>query len=76
MAVQSEAPGFTVTMTTFNGEIETAFPIKVESAVQQNEINRRIVGRFGNGQAKISLDSFNAGVRITRAMAADLKACK
>jgi hypothetical protein len=76
MAIQSDAPGFTVTMTTFNGEIETAFPIKVESAVQQNETNRRIVGRFGNGQTRISLDSFNAGVRITKALAADLKGCK
>jgi hypothetical protein len=76
MDIQSDAPGFTITMTTFNGDIETAFPIKVESAVQQNEINRRIVGRFGNGQAKISLDSFNAGVRIAKGVAANLKACK
>jgi phage baseplate assembly protein gpV len=76
MHIQNDAPGFTVTLMTFNGEIETAFPIKVDSAVQQNEINRRIIGRYGNGQAKISLDSFNAGVRIVKATAADLKNCK
>jgi hypothetical protein len=76
MQVQSDVPGFTVTLMTFNGEIETAFPIKVDSAIQQNEINRRIIGRYGNGQAKISLDSFNAGVRIVKAAAADLKNCK
>lgn len=76
MHIQSDAPGFTVTLMTFNGEIETAFPIKVDSAVQQNEINRRVIGRYGNGQAKILLDSFNSGVRIVKAAAEELKDCK
>jgi hypothetical protein len=76
MHIQSDAPGFTVTLMTFNGEIETAFPIKVDSAVQQNDINRRVIGRYGNGQAKILLDSFNSGVRIVKAAAEDLKNCK
>jgi DUF4097 and DUF4098 domain-containing protein YvlB len=76
MHIQSDAPGFTITLTTFNGEIETVFPIKVESAIQQGDMNRRIVGRYGNGQAKISLDSFNAGVRIVKIAAGEVKECK
>jgi hypothetical protein len=76
MHIQSNAPGFTITLTTFNGEIETVFPIKVESAIQQGDMNRRIVGRYGNGQAKISLDSFNAGVRIVKIAAGEVKECK
>ncbi|MBI3653817.1 MAG: DUF4097 family beta strand repeat protein [Acidobacteria bacterium] len=76
MHLPSDAPGFTVTMTTFSGELETAFPIKVESAVQQNEITRRLIGRYGNGQAKISLDSFSAGARLAQATAAELPVCK
>jgi hypothetical protein len=76
MHIQNDAPGFMVTLMTFSGEIETAFPIKVDSAVQQNEMNRRVIGRYGNGQAKIVLDSFSAGVRIIKAAAADLKTCK
>jgi hypothetical protein len=76
MNVVGEAPGFTITMTTFNGEIETGFPIKVDSAIQQNEFNRRIVGRYGNGQAKIALDSFNAAVRIAKSSGSAMKDCK
>lgn len=76
MHIQSNAPGFTITLTTFNGDIETVFPIKVDSAIQQGEMNRRIVGRYGNGQAKISLDSFNAGVRIVKIAASEVKECK
>jgi hypothetical protein len=76
MHIQDDVPGFTVTMMTFSGEIETAFPIKVDSAVQQNEMNRRVIGRYGNGQARIVLDSFSAGVRLIKAAAADLKTCK
>lgn len=75
MQIQNDAPGFTVTLMTFSGEIETAFPIKVDSAVQQNETNRRIIGKYGNGQTKIVLDSFSAGVRIGKGAAADLKSC-
>jgi hypothetical protein len=76
MHIQSDAPGFTITLTTFNGDIETVFPIKVDSAIQQGDMNRRIVGRYGNGQAKISLDSFSAGVRIVKIAASEVKECK
>jgi hypothetical protein len=76
MQVQNDAPGFTVTLMTFSGEIETAFPIKVDSAVQQNETNRRIIGKYGNGQAKIVLDSFSAGVRIVKVVGGNFKDCK
>jgi hypothetical protein len=76
MHIQSDAPGFTVTLMTFSGEIETAFPIKVDSAVQQNLTNRRVIGRYGNGQAKISLDSFSAGVRIVKIAGSEGKECK
>lgn len=76
MTIQADAPGFTATLTTYSGEIDTEFPLKVESPVQGGPINRRITGVFGNGQAKLSLDSFSGTVKIAKATAAALKDCK
>jgi DUF4097 and DUF4098 domain-containing protein YvlB len=76
MTVQPDAPGFTATLTTYSGEIETEFPLKVEAPMQGGPVNRRITGRFGDGQAKLSLDSFSGTVKIAKGNAAALKECK
>ena len=76
MTIQADTPGFTATLTTYSGEIDTAFPLKVESPVQGGPINRRITGVFGNGQAKLSLDSFSGIVKIVKADAGALKECR
>lgn len=76
MTVQPDAPGFTATLTTYSGSINTDFPLKVESPVQGGPINRRITGAYGNGQAKLALDSFSGLVRIAKGTAAALKQCK
>lgn len=76
MTIQDDTPGFTATLTTYSGDIETEFPLKVESPVQGGPINRRLTGVFGNGQAKLSLDSFSGSVKIVKATAAALKECK
>lgn len=76
MTIQADTPGFTATLTTYSGEIDTEFPLKVESPVQGGPINRRITGVFGNGEAKLSLDSFSGTVKIVKATAAALKECK
>lgn len=76
MTIQPDVAGFTATLTTYSGEIDTGFPLKVESPVQGGPINRRITGVFGNGQAKIALDSFSGTVTIAKGTAAALKECK
>ncbi|HLF84678.1 MAG TPA: DUF4097 family beta strand repeat-containing protein [Blastocatellia bacterium] len=76
MTIQPDVPGFTATLTTYSGGIETAFPLKVESPVQGGPINRRITGTYGNGQAKLALDSFSGMVTIAKGTAAALKECK
>lgn len=75
MTIQPDVSGFTANLTTYNGNIETAFPLKVESPLQ-GPINRRISGRYGDGRAKLSLDSFNGTVRVAKGTAAMLKTCK
>jgi hypothetical protein len=75
MTIQPDVAGFTAALTTYNGNIETEFPLKVESPLQ-GPINRRISGRYGDGRAKLSLDSFNGTVKIAKGTAAELKVCK
>lgn len=76
MTIQPDVAGFTAMLTTYSGAIDTDFPLKVESPVQGGPINRRITGTYGNGQAKLALDSFSGTVKIAKGAAAALKDCK
>lgn len=76
MTIQPDAPGFTATLSTYSGGLDTDFPLKVENPVQRGPINRRLTGQFGDGQAKIALDSFSGTVKIAKGTAAKLKTCK
>lgn len=75
MYVQPDPPGFTATLTTYSGELETDFPLKLDSPLQ-GPINRKMVGRYGDGQAQITLDSFSGAARIVKGTAATLRECK
>ena len=76
MHIQSDAPGFTATLMTYNGDIDTAFPLKLENQASGGSINRRLVGRYGDGSAQLILDSFSGGVQLAKAKADALKTCK
>lgn len=76
MLVQPDPPGFTATLVTYSGEVETEFQLKVDTPLQRGPINRRIVGRYGEGQAQIKLDSFSGGVRLAKGNNAQWKECK
>jgi hypothetical protein len=75
MYVQPDPPGFTATLTTYSGELETDFPLKLDSPLQ-GPINRKMVGRYGDGQAQITLDSFSGASRIVKGTAATARECK
>ena len=55
MAVQPDPPGFTATLITYSGEIETDFPLTVNAPLT-GPINRRIVGVYKDGQTQVTLD--------------------
>ena len=76
MTIQPSPPGFTAMLSTYSGDIETDFPLKVEKPLQGGPINRRINGRFGDGGTQITLDSFNSGVKLAKGTPADWKECK
>jgi DUF4097 and DUF4098 domain-containing protein YvlB len=66
MAIQENPPGFTATLVTYNGEIETVFRLKISSPMSGGPINRRVTGVYGDGKAQVALDSFNGAVRIVK----------
>jgi len=76
MTIHHNVAGFIATLTTYSGEIDTAFPLKVESPLQNVPLNRRITGTFGNGQAKLMLDSFSGAVSIVKGNEAAMRECK
>ena len=74
MTVPADSPGFTATLSSYSGEVETDFPLTVESPLQ-GPVNRRIIGRYLDGQAQIQLDSFSTGVKLSKASAGAIKDC-
>jgi DUF4097 and DUF4098 domain-containing protein YvlB len=76
MLIPPETPGFTATMSSYNGEIQTDFPLNVESTPNRGPLNRKIVGVYGDGQAQITLDSFNGSATLAKKAAATNKDCK
>lgn len=75
MTVQPDPPGFTATMITYSGEIDTAFPLKLDSGLPAGAKNKQVTGRYGDGQARITLDSFSGTARIVKGAAAAMKDC-
>jgi DUF4097 and DUF4098 domain-containing protein YvlB len=77
MVVQPDAPGFAATLMSYSGEIESDFPIKLDgSQLKGGSHNQRISGRYGDGQAQVTLDSFSGSVRIVKGNPKELKDCK
>jgi DUF4097 and DUF4098 domain-containing protein YvlB len=77
MTIQPDAPGFRVDLNTYNGDIETDFPIKKETQIPNSPINRSLRGTYkGGGGIQITLDSFSGGVRLKKAASGALKECK
>jgi DUF4097 and DUF4098 domain-containing protein YvlB len=74
--LQTQPPGFTATLITYNGEVETAFPLKITPPLRGGFPNRRITGVYGGGGAQLSLDSFNGSVRILQSTQKSTKQCK
>jgi DUF4097 and DUF4098 domain-containing protein YvlB len=76
MVIQADAPGFRASLLTYSGEIETAFPLKLDSQVRQVPINRSMTGTFKGGGAQITLDSFSGSATLMKAAANTLRECK
>lgn len=70
MSIRPSAPGFTATLSSYRGTIETAFPRKTSQTPKNSASNQRIIHRYGDGQAQITLDSFDGNIKLNRGPAA------
>lgn len=79
MLIRDKPPGFTAALSSYRGSIDNDFRLQVKQSGEQHvddEINRRVVGRYGNGQAQITLDSFDGKVKLGKLAPGQLKDCK
>jgi DUF4097 and DUF4098 domain-containing protein YvlB len=67
MSIESEARGFNATLSSYSGSVETEFPLMVGTTPARLVLgSRRLVGRYGDGQAQIELDSFSGSVTLNK----------
>lgn len=84
MFIQREPPGFYASLSSYRGQIQSDFELKQElssntatSDLPQTERQpvRRMIGRYGEGDARITLDSFSGTVQLGRAQNEVWKKC-
>lgn len=76
MSLAPNPPGFTALLSSYRGQIEDSFSLKKALKSGPNAVNNRVIGRYGNGQAQVTLDSFDGRVRLVRAAAGTTQDCK
>jgi DUF4097 and DUF4098 domain-containing protein YvlB len=74
--IQPDSPGFTATLSSYNGEIETDFPIELDSPLEHGPVNRRVIGHYGDSKADITLDTFSGTARLGKLVARQSVTCK
>jgi DUF4097 and DUF4098 domain-containing protein YvlB len=74
MGVRRGPPGFTALLSSYRGKVESDF--KLNSKQQPNAATgNRLLGRYGDGRAQITLDSFDGKVKLSRLQPAQQEAC-
>lgn len=85
MFIQREPPGFLATLSSYKGQILLDFELKTELSAStatsdlpqtQGQPVRRMMGRFGEGDTRINLDSFSGVVQLARAPSEVWKRCR
>ena len=76
MEMPANSPGFTATLSSYRGEINTDFILKTNQPKSNTPTNRRLIGRHGNGLAQITLDSFDGPVKLRKLTPGATKDCR
>jgi hypothetical protein len=79
MSLRDKPPGFTAALSSYRGTIENDFQLQIKSSSEQQQeadINRRVVGRLGDGKAQITLDSFDGKVKLAKLSPGAATDCK
>ncbi len=67
-----DSAGFTVTLQTYEGAIRSAFDLQNDPAAP----NRRLTGKFGDGQAEIEMDAFSGNVQLKKVVSSAVEKCE
>ncbi|HEV2704590.1 MAG TPA: DUF4097 family beta strand repeat-containing protein [Pyrinomonadaceae bacterium] len=79
MAVAEDAPGFTALLSSYRGAVKSDFALQFKESTGHDPragSGNRLVGRYGNGQAQITLDSFDGSVRLVKLTPGEPRDCK
>ncbi len=76
MILPSDSNGFEASLSSYRGTIETDFKLDTRQVASDGSDKGRLVGRFGNGKAQVTLDSFDGLVRLSKVAAGSLAACR
>ena len=79
MAVNQDAPGFTALLSSYRGGVKTDFQLQMKESSSndpRNTSGNRLIGRYGNGQAQITLDSFDGNVKLGKLAFTEIKDCQ
>lgn len=76
MMLPASTHGFNAILSSYRGTVETDFKLNTKQSSAHGTPNRRLVGRFGNGKAQITLDSFEGLVRLTRLDNSAISVCQ
>lgn len=85
MFIQREPPGFLASLSSYKGQILLDFELKSELSAStatpdlpqtQGQPVRRMMGRYGEGDARITLDSFSGAVQLARSPSEVWKSCR
>jgi hypothetical protein len=76
ISLPADIPGFTVVLNTYSGGMDFGFPVRVSGPLNGGPVNKKITGVYGDGRAKLFLDSFSSEVRIVKGATGLSKACK
>ena len=74
MAIPNDV-GFTAVLSSYNGRIETDFKFQNGSPTS-SKTNQRGTIRFGDGEARIELDSFDGKVRLSKIALEAIQKCE
>lgn len=56
-------PGFTVTLNSYSGDIETQFPLVVD---RPTALSRSVTGRYGDGKTQIRIEAFSGSAELLK----------
>lgn len=71
-----ETSGFTAAVKTYQGEVKSDFNLQNDIPLPSGKNNRQFIGLYGNGQARIELDSFSGAARLRKIVSSEIKKCE